>query len=551
MTTLTLTNGRIFTAQSADHFASAMRIVDGVIDWIGDEADLSESELASAHDLAGATVLPGLLDVHIHPIFTATLAGAANLLPPAVTTLDELIEALRAQPTVGVLDADGNPRWIEGFGYDESTFEGRRKPDRHDLDRVSTCQPVFIRRCDGHNGSVNTAALALCGITTKTPDPHGGRFERESGGFPSGVLTEHSATSVVAEHKPAQTAADIVQELGQVGRHYLSEGLVGVCDLLASFIDEPLERVREANGSGFVQQCPIYLGWAEAIRDYPEGLTDADRSGPVHIAGLKVFIDGAFSDQTAWCKCAYRDSTETGIRTLTDEDFATAVAWARANKIQLSCHAMGDAAVQFVLDALGDEEPWLTDVPCVRIEHATLVSDEMIDQLNAARMSFAVISHTIFYFAEYASYEAALTDELAGEAYPIRRYFDRVPATALSSDAPATAWATADHVFSSVKAAVVRKSHTGADIGQAQAVSLGEALLLYTARAASVARFDRLGKLAPGMLGSFVVLDRDPFAIDPEELDLVTVAETWLEGELAYSAGSKSSTGGLSVTTSP
>lgn len=534
MTTLTVINGRIFTARSTDDVVSAMRIVDGVVEWIGASDELTEKERATAYDMDGAVVLPGLLDVHTHPIFNATLAGAANLLPPAVTSMDGLLDALRAQPEVGQVYADGSPRWIEGFGYDESSFDDPRKPDRHDLDRVSTTQPIFIRRCDGHNGSANTLALTVAGITAETPDPHGGRFERDSAGTPNGVLTEHTATSVVSARRPPQSTEELTSCLVGVGEHLLSEGIVAACDLLASFVEDPLQRMREAAAAGFAPQCPIYLGWAEAIEGYPNGLTDADRTGSIHVAGIKVFVDGAFSDRTAWCKCAYLNSDDTGFSTITDADFRTALEWARENRIQLACHAMGDQAIQYVIDTVGDLEPWLDDVSCVRIEHATLISEEMLDQIDAARMSFAIISHTIFYFAEYAHYAAALRPEQAGEAYPIRRYYDRVPATALSSDSPATAWAEADHVFTSVKAAVLRRSHTGADIGQDQAISLSEALLLYTARAATVARFDRLGQLVPGMWGSFVVLDRDPFTIDPEELDQVCVRQTWLAGELAF-----------------
>lgn len=91
-----------------------------------------------------------------------------------------------------------------------------------------------------------------------------------------------------------------------------------------------------------------------------------------------------------------------------------------------------------------------------------------------------------------------------------------------------------DHVFTSVRAAVVRRAHTGDDLGQAQAVTLPQALLLYTSRAAQVARMDRLGRIEEGYEGSFVVLDRDPFALPAEEMDQVDIAQTWLRGELAW-----------------
>lgn len=110
-----------------------------------------------------------------------------------------------------------------------------------------------------------------------------------------------------------------------------------------------------------------------------------------------------------------------------------------------------------------------------------------------------------------------------------------MPHTALSSDTPATAWADADNIFVSTKAAVVRRSHTGADIGQAEAVSVTQALELYTSRAAGTMPFEEpVGRIRVGAEASFVVLDADVFTIDPDRLDTVGVAQTWLAGECVH-----------------
>jgi predicted amidohydrolase YtcJ len=158
----------------------------------------------------------------------------------------------------------------------------------------------------------------------------------------------------------------------------------------------------------------------------------------------------------------------------------------------------------------------------------------MIERMNAARMSFAVVSHSIFLFAEYDSYERNLSPKQFEIAYPIRSFYERVPFTALASDNPATAWSDADNVFVSIKAAALREAYNGADIGQAEAVTVPQALLLYTGRARLVAPLDGVGVIDRGYEGSFVVLDRDIFIIDPDEIDQVQVAETWLRGERVY-----------------
>ena len=149
-------------------------------------------------------------------------------------------------------------------------------------------------------------------------------------------------------------------------------------------------------------------------------------------------------------------------------------------------------------------------------------------------MSFAVVSHSIFLFAEYDSYQSNLAPRQFDIAYPIRSFYDHLPFTALSSDSPATAWADADNVFVSIKAAVLRRAYNGADIGQPEAVTAAQALLLYTGRARLIAPLDGVGRIETGYEGSFVVLDRDIFTIDPQDIDQVQVAQTWIRGERVF-----------------
>jgi predicted amidohydrolase YtcJ len=195
---------------------------------------------------------------------------------------------------------------------------------------------------------------------------------------------------------------------------------------------------------------------------------------------------------------------------------------------------MGDRALRYAVDVLADERPWLAGRPSVRLEHATLFSPELIDRIGAARMDFAVVTHSIFFFAEYGSYARNLSAEQFAVAYPIRSFYERVPAAALSSDTPATSWSDADDVLVSVQAAVLREGHTGAEFNPAEAVTVAQALLLYTGRARLVAPFDGVGLIQPGFEGSFVVLDRDVFSVPPREIDRVRVAETWIRGERAF-----------------
>jgi predicted amidohydrolase YtcJ len=249
-----------------------------------------------------------------------------------------------------------------------------------------------------------------------------------------------------------------------------------------------------------------------------------------------MFADGSMSGRTAWVSEPYAESEDHGYPTITVEAMQAGYEWARRNRVQVSVHAMGDLALQRVIDFFADEEPWMgPDIPSVRLEHATLLTDEQMRRLRDATMSFGVATQIIFFFAEYESYAANLTASQFRRAYPLRTFYDRIERLGLSSDAPATTWADPDDVFVSIQAAVTRRAYNGADIVPDQALTVPEAVLLYTARAATLGRYEEpVGRIAEGREANFVVLDRDLFTIDPGAIHETRVAETWMRGEKVF-----------------
>lgn len=518
------TNAKVFTGTGPQEFAEAFTVQDGRFTWVGAAADLRESDSV---DLRGATVLPGLLDVHQHPSMLAELVDSVVLLQPRVGSVAEMLEVLGTHPNLG----KGPDAWVEGFGHNESGYpEGT--PTRHDLDKVSTTQPVYCLRADVHTAVCNSFLLDLAGITADTPDPDGARFGRFPDGTPNGVLEEFAAIEAVTRLKPVPDADEWVRRIVALGEHYGRLGLTTLDDLLASHTPDSLQTFRRAAEAGFAQRVGLFWKW-DPTHGLPD-LTDDDRTGDVRVAGVKVITDGAYSNRTAWTVDPYPGTCDHGYPTVSVADMADAVAWARRNGVQAAIHAMGDAAISLVIDTFADDEPWLTDRPSIRIEHCTLVSPAMLDRVEAARMRFGLVSHTIFLFAEYGSYETNLSPAQFEIAYPIRSFYERAPFTALASDAPATAWVDADNPFPSVQAAVLRRAHNGADIGQKEAVTVGQALELYTGRAAACTTASNVGTIEEGRDADFVVLDRDIFTVDPHLIDEVRVTETWLRGRRVW-----------------
>ncbi|MCP2635427.1 amidohydrolase [Microbacterium sp. HD4P20] len=519
------TNAKVFTGESETAFASAFRVVDGVIDWVGDAVEATGE---SVIDLGGRTVLPGLIDSHTHPALIAGTAFAAECFPPLVTSAGDLVEVLRAHAqTVTEKDA-----WILGRGFDDTKFPGRAMPTAADLDRVSTDRPVLVWRCDAHSAVCNTRALELAGLSARTPDPDGARFERDESGRPNGVLTEIAAVAAVTAFIPAPTREQQIDALTGIGDELASRGIVAVCDLLSSRIDEPLVTFRAAAARGLRTAVALYPGWdpQHPLADLAPG----DREGRIHVAGVKVVLDGAYSNRTAWVHQPYPGSCDHGLRLVSDEDVLAAGEWARRNGVQLAIHAMGDRALDRVVDLFADAEPWLDDIPSVRIEHATIVSDAYLERLRAARMSFGIATHTVFFFAEYDGYEKALRVEQVPDAYPIARLYAGLEPLALSSDRPATAWSGADDVMLSVEAAVRRRTYNDVDFGPDAAIGVAQALMLYTGRARLLSSLKGVGMLAPGFDASFAVLEGDVFTVPEDQIAQVRVAETWIRGERVF-----------------
>jgi predicted amidohydrolase YtcJ len=297
-----------------------------------------------------------------------------------------------------------------------------------------------------------------------------------------------------------------------------------------------LKAYRDAEARGLRQQVLLYFAWSELKDHLIPDLTDEQRSGRIKFAGIKMFADGSISGRTAWVSEAYPDSEDHGFPTITVETLQSGYDWARRNKVQVAVHAMGDKALQRVIDFFADKEPWMgPDIPSVRLEHATLLTDEQIHQMNQAKMIFGVSTQIIFFFAEYDSYVKNLTDNQYRHTYRVKTFYDQIKPLGLSSDAPATTWADPDNVFVSIKAAVTRKAYNGADIVPDQAVTMPQAILLYTARAATLGQYDEpIGQIAEGFEASFVVLDRDIFTLDVNEIDKMVVKQTWIQGEKVY-----------------
>ncbi|MET3289724.1 UNVERIFIED_CONTAM: putative amidohydrolase YtcJ [Brevibacillus sp. OAP136] len=520
-------NGRIFTSNPEQPYASAMVVRDDRIVWIGEQDDLKDMDGVYV-DLQDRRVLPGFIDAHLHPLSLADTKKQIACTPPEVTSIVDLIDEIRKQRELQETNT-----WIRGWGYDEGKLTEGRAPTRWDLDQAAVDVPVIVTRTCGHIAVINSLALEIAGIDKNTPNPPGGQIDKDANGEPTGVLREN-AKNLVHKVMPVQTMEDNVASLAELSPKLLAHGITAITDLMAS--SEPfdyLDMYKEAREMGLKQRTVLYYMWEDLKKQPGLDKNKTCNENPIHIGGVKLFADGSVSGQTAWVDPPYLGDKENyGICTTSRQELLDAAKLAKRYKIQLVVHAMGEQAIDLIVNTFYDQKGWLTDAPSIRIEHAAMPTTQAIQR--AAEMGIGFVPQPIFLYAEIESYLKNLGSERTKQTYPVKTMLEAGIRVAFSSDSPATAWADPVNPFVGIKSAVLRVAYDGTDTGQEQRVDLPTAIMLYTRFAQEITRIPDVGQLKPGYYADFVVLDRDILEISPEKIDEVSVAETYMSGNSVY-----------------
>ncbi|WP_091663171.1 amidohydrolase [Alteribacillus iranensis] len=519
-------NAKIFTANDDQPEASAFLVRNGRIEWVGDERDISHWTGQSV-DVKGKRVLPGLIEAHMHPLLLAEKSTQIACLPPFMHSIDDIVLAIRKKATQ--VDKD---EWIFGWGYDEGKLKEKRAPNRWDLDRAAPHIPVVLTRSCIHIVSVNSKVLQLAGIDRDTPNPPGGEIERDKQGEPTGILKEN-AKDLIAPYLPDTTLRQYAGLLAKSSEDFLAHGITAVTDLMA--YQKPLDYYSiytEAREKGFKQRAVLYYMWEEMKRA-SSVQEKSNREHPVHVGGIKVFSDGSVSGRTAWMEEPFiNESDNHGIAMTTKEELRTAAKAAKQNNIQLVVHAMGERAIEMVVDTFEDMPGWLEEGPSVRIEHASFLSKSQMARANKANIG--IVTQPIFFFSEIESYIDNIGLERTARSYPVRSLLQSRVLTALSSDAPGNGWHDTVDPFAGIQAAVTRIAYDGTDIGQDERITVEDAIKLYTSEAQKITRIPYVGQLTPGYYADFIILDQDIFTVDGDDIHNIQVEATYMNGSLVY-----------------
>ena len=518
------TGGTIYTGNPDQPVVDAVvvgedgRIV-GTAPPLSEDWDEAEIELV---DLHGAYMYPGFTDSHAHLLGIGMRELNLNL--EGTASVAELVTRIEAE----LQDMPPGPL-LFGRGWIETGWPEGRMPAAADLDPVSPDNPVILTRADGHALVANSAALAAAGITDDTPDPDGGRIERDADGHATGMLIDN-AMMLVAPLRTQPDAAAKARGLEVGAEVYVSRGWTGVHNMSVGPDEAPIMLELDKEG-----KMPLRL-W---------NAFDADEDGFAIAAGheyetptitnraIKLYMDGALGSRGALLIKPYSDRPDTsGLSLITNEQLADWMQRADEAGIQVAIHAIGDLANQRILDVFeaggyGREQRW-------RIEHTQILAPE--DIMRVAKDGLIASMQPSHAIGDLHFAPARLGIARLAGAYAWRSLIEDGAVVAGGSDAPVEVGSPLIEFY----AAVARKDLKGYSTEgwhPEQKLTREQALALFTS-ASAYAAFEEndLGTIEAGKIADFTVFDRDLMTVPEADILDAKAMMTVVDGKIVYKA---------------
>jgi predicted amidohydrolase YtcJ len=478
-------------------------------------------------DLAGKTVLPGIIDAHGHVL------GLGQTLQ-----LADLRDAQSEQQAVAMVaefatHAGQSAAWVLGRGWNQENWNIRQFPSAKALDESINDRPVWLTRVDGHAGWANSKALALAGITSASVSPEGGEIIRDSNGEPTGVLIDN-AMNLVEAIIPTDSPEQQQQALKLAFAHLNQRGITGVHD---AGVSAETIGVYQSLASTDAMTLRVYA----MIGANEPKLAKLLANGPIvtederfTVRSVKIYADGALGSRGAALLHPYHDDPkQLGLLVTSPENIAALYQLIIPHGFQINTHAIGDRANRIALDAFEHAfNQYGGRNLRHRIEHAQVVHPD--DLIRFKQLNIIPSMQPTHATSDKNMAEDRLGQERMRGAYAWNTFLKQGSIIAAGSDFPVE---LADPFFG-LHAAVTRQDHDNQPAGgwyPAEAMTKVEALRSFTLDAAYAAGQEAtLGSIEPGKWADFIVLDQNPFQQAPARLWQQRVLATYIAGKPVY-----------------
>jgi len=475
-------------------------------------------------DLKGRTLMPGLIDPHMHFVFTV-FEDWIDVSP--ITTPD--YATVLAKLKDGVAKAKEG-EWVRAQQFDSSITRDAHIPTLAELDEIAPKNPFFMQESNGHIAYANSLAFKTVGITRDTANPSGARFVRDANGNLTGRLEEMAAQDVFIKAMPAPSAAEMAGRTARLLNRSASVGCTMVHDcgigLMAGMQDLAL-----LDAVAGTPNMPLrYRGMLiSTLMDEWEkqGIKPGRGNAFFSVDGIKAWADGSNQAQTGYQRENYLGTNARGALNYSLEEVTDVIRRAHGGGWQVGVHANGDAAIDMVLDAyqavLGSNPD--NDLRH-RIEHCSVLHPEQMIRMKQLGLSPSFLTGHIRWWGK------AFRDRLLG---PERARFYDPCASALAAGLKISFhsdWnVTPIEPLRYVEDAVTRIMHEGGDVFfPEERIPVEAALRGVTIDAAWQCHMDdKIGTLENGKLADMAILEQDP--TDPQaRISKIKVSETWMDG---------------------
>lgn len=520
-------------AQQLQRFSALVFDDNGKILAVGHSTDLlAQFPHARRINMGGKTLLPGMIDAHGHTIDLGIGATQLNL-----RNTDNLKEAQQA-----IADyAKRNPkqRWLLGGAWNQAIWKLGRFPTAQEIDAVVKDRPVWLGRIDGHAGWANSKALQMAGINRDTPDPQGGKIEKDAQGNPTGILVDN-AMELIDKIVPMPSEAEQRVALDAALQQLTRFGLTSIHDAGVSAEADKLFRNFADQG----KLAPRVVGMISDTTEFFERVS-ATAPAPLlsyaddhySLRAVKLYADGALGSRGAALLAPYSDAPHNkGLLFHSADEIYQMMAKAANKGYQVNVHAIGDAGNRQILDSFEKlaHDPAVKQFPDLRhrIEHAQVVALSDIPR-------FVTLNVIPSMQPTHATSDMNMAEDRVGHeriagAYAWRTFLQQGSRIACGSDFPIES----PNPFWGMHAAVTRQDKR--DLPQNgwyadQAMTVTEAFRCFTLDAAYAGHQENvLGSLESGKWADFIVVDRDLFRIRTKDIYKIRVLQTWVGGKRVY-----------------
>lgn len=527
-----LINAKIYVDKN--NFQQALLIENGIIKEVGTNEIILNFKADKVVDLNGKTVIPGLNDSHLHILLVGDSMTSCNL--TTAKSIDDAIELGKK------FLADNNGLTsLYGRGWNQDYFtEGEaRMFNRHDLDKISTRIPIVYDRVCGHVMVGNTKALEILGVDENTT-VDGGEILIGLDGKPNGIFTEN-ASGLLQSVLPVKSDADIENDFLKAAHYALSVGVtsiqsndilgssdfINIFKIIHNIYDNNKTKLRYNSQFNF-QDLKIFKKYIET--EHKTGKYD----GKFLTKGaLKLFKDGSLGARTALMLNDYNDETGTkGVAALSDEQLQTLCDVATENEIRVVTHAIGDGAIESVINAYENTMEDGKNSLRHGIVHCQISNYEQLKRI--AKLNIPVMYQPIFLDYDIQIVESRVGKELASTSYAFNTLNQLGAPISFGTDSPVENL----NPFPNIYCAITRQRINGSPEGgfaPNEKMSVEDCIDAYTIGSAFNEFTETFkGRLKPGYVADLAVLDNDIFIIEHNNIKNIKVEKTMIDGEFVY-----------------